>query len=62
MISVSRELLSGIVYASNAHQDWDNLKERFDKVDGSRIFFLHKEIAILTQEVSSHQCLTIFLS
>ncbi|XP_015162805.1 uncharacterized protein [Solanum tuberosum] len=53
MISVSRELLSGIVYASSAHQVWNDLKERFDKVDGSRIFFLHKEIATLTQGVSS---------
>jgi len=53
MISVSRELLSGIVYASNVQQVWNDLKERFDKVDGSRIFFLHKEIATLTQGVLS---------
>ncbi|KAH0694700.1 hypothetical protein KY290_023696 [Solanum tuberosum] len=31
MISVSRELLSGIVYASSALQVWNDLKERFDK-------------------------------
>ncbi|XP_049414660.1 uncharacterized protein LOC125877400 [Solanum stenotomum] len=54
MISVSRELLSGIVYASSAQQIWTDLKERFDKVDGSRIFYLHKEIATL-----SHRQLSI---
>ncbi|KAH0634146.1 hypothetical protein KY285_036880 [Solanum tuberosum] len=48
-----RELLSGIVYASSDHQVWVDLKEKFDKVDGSRIFFLHKEIVTLTQGVSS---------
>jgi len=53
MISISRELLSGIVYASSALQVWNDLKERFDKVDGSRIFNLHKEIATLSQGVSS---------
>ncbi|XP_015164065.1 uncharacterized protein [Solanum tuberosum] len=51
MISVSRELLSGIVYANSAQQVWNDLKERFDKVDGSRIFYLHKEIATLTQGI-----------
>lgn len=53
MISISRELLSGIVYASSAQQVWNDLKERFDKVDTSRIFYLHKEIATLNQRVSS---------
>ncbi|XP_006342287.1 uncharacterized protein [Solanum tuberosum] len=53
MISVSRELLSGIVYASSAQQVWTDLKERFDKVDGSRIFYLHKEIATLSQGMLS---------
>ncbi|KAH0636880.1 hypothetical protein KY289_036795 [Solanum tuberosum] len=31
----------------------DCLKERFDKVDGSRIFYLHKEIATLSQGLLS---------
>ncbi|XP_069147657.1 uncharacterized protein [Solanum lycopersicum] len=53
MISVSRELLSGIVYASSAQQVWTDLRERFDKVDGSRIFYLHKEIATLQQGLVS---------
>ncbi|KAL3355236.1 hypothetical protein AABB24_019364 [Solanum stoloniferum] len=53
MISVSRELLSGIVFASNAQQVWTDLKERFDNVGGSRIFYLHKEIATLSQGMMS---------
>jgi len=53
MISVSRELLSEIVYASSAQQVWTDLRERFDKVDGSRIFYLHKEIATLQQRLMS---------
>ncbi|PHU03609.1 hypothetical protein BC332_28860, partial [Capsicum chinense] len=53
MISVSKELLSGIVYTSNAQKVWSDLKERFDKVDGSRIFFLHKKITTLVQDTSS---------
>ncbi|XP_016554122.2 uncharacterized protein LOC107853658 [Capsicum annuum] len=47
MNSVSKELLSGVVYACNAQKVWKDLQERFDKVDGSRIFYLHKEIATL---------------
>ena len=33
-----------MIYVSNASKVWSDLKERFDKVDGSRIHFLHKEI------------------
>ena len=49
MISVSKELLSGIVYASSAQQVWTDLRERFDKVDGSRIYQLHREICTIHQ-------------
>lgn len=52
MIFVSYELLSVIVYASNAQQIWIDLKKRFDKVNESRIFYLHKEIATLTQGIT----------
>ncbi|GAV77634.1 UBN2_3 domain-containing protein [Cephalotus follicularis] len=38
MNTVSKELFSGIVYATNAQHVWKDLKERFDKVNGSRIF------------------------
>ncbi|XP_019229937.1 PREDICTED: uncharacterized protein LOC109210912 [Nicotiana attenuata] len=53
MNAVSKELLSGIVYKSSAHKVWTDLKDKYDKVDGSRIFFLHKEIATLSQGISS---------
>ncbi|KAH0653965.1 hypothetical protein KY289_031643 [Solanum tuberosum] len=49
MNCVSKELLGGIVYSTNATSVWKNLQERYDKVDGSRIFQLHKEIATITQ-------------
>ncbi|XP_070014846.1 uncharacterized protein [Nicotiana sylvestris] len=47
------ELLSGIVYKSSAHKVWTDLKDKYDKVHGSRIFFLHKEIATLSHGISS---------
>ncbi|XP_049383440.1 uncharacterized protein LOC125847787 [Solanum stenotomum] len=51
--SVSKELLSGIVYSSDVWAVWRDLKERFDKADGSRIFQLHREIAMITQGTSN---------
>lgn len=45
MNCVSSDLLSGIVYSSNACAVWKDLKERFDKVNGSRILQLHRAIA-----------------
>lgn len=44
-----KELLSSIIYASNAYKVWSDLKERFDTVNGSRVFFLHREIVTLAQ-------------
>ncbi|KAH0652569.1 hypothetical protein KY289_030247 [Solanum tuberosum] len=49
MNAVSKELLSGIVYASDAVTVWADLKERFDKVDGSRIYQLHREVCTIHQ-------------
>ncbi|XP_059302203.1 uncharacterized protein LOC132054167 [Lycium ferocissimum] len=46
---VSKELLGGIMYASSAQLVWEDLIERFHKIDGSRTFTIHKEIATLTQ-------------
>lgn len=51
--NVSKELLSGILYSSSAHQVWLDLKERFDKINGSRIYQLHRSIFTLTQGTSS---------
>lgn len=42
MNTVSQELLSSIVYATDASMVWADLKERFDKVDGSRGYQLHR--------------------
>ncbi|XP_070035401.1 uncharacterized protein [Nicotiana tomentosiformis] len=53
MNSVSDELLSDTVYISSAHKVWMDLKKIFDKVNGSRVLFLHKQIATLTQGISS---------
>ncbi|XP_015167773.1 uncharacterized protein [Solanum tuberosum] len=49
MNAIKSELLSSIIYASNAHKVWLDLQERFDTVNGSRVFYLHREIATLTQ-------------
>ena len=53
MNCVSEELLGGIVYSTNVASVWKDLAERYDKVDGSRIFQLHKEIATVSQGTSS---------
>ncbi|XP_019254158.1 PREDICTED: uncharacterized protein LOC109232917 [Nicotiana attenuata] len=53
MNSVAKGLLGGIMYASSAQTVWEDLAERFNKVDGSRTFNLHKEIATLTQGSAS---------
>jgi len=53
MNCVSKELLGGIVYSTNAASVWKDLAERYDKVDGSRIFQLHKKIATVSQGTSS---------
>lgn len=51
--SVSKSLLGGVIYASVAQVVWKDLFERFNKVDGSRTYNLHKEIATLTQGTNS---------
>ena len=53
MNSVCTELLSGIIYATSAYKVWTDLQERFDKVNGSRVFFLHSQISTLNQGISS---------
>ncbi|XP_075084762.1 uncharacterized protein LOC142168013 [Nicotiana tabacum] len=37
MNAVRKELLSEIVYKSSTHKVWIDLKDKYDKVDGSRI-------------------------
>lgn len=48
-----RELHTGIVYARSAEIIWDDLMERFDKVNASRVYQLHKDIATLIQGTDS---------
>ncbi|XP_070008727.1 uncharacterized protein [Nicotiana sylvestris] len=53
MNNASPNLLSVVIYASDAYTVWEDLREIFDKVNASRVAYLHKEIATLTQGVSS---------
>ncbi|XP_070035541.1 uncharacterized protein [Nicotiana tomentosiformis] len=53
MNCVSKELYSKIIYSKNAASVWEDLKERFDKIDCSRIFQIHKEIFTINQGTSS---------
>ncbi|XP_015164024.1 uncharacterized protein [Solanum tuberosum] len=53
MNSVSKSLLSGIAFATTAFDVWNDLKERFDRVDGSRTYSLHKDITSLQQGTAS---------
>ncbi|XP_049343919.1 uncharacterized protein LOC125808244 [Solanum verrucosum] len=50
---VSKSLLSGIVFATSVSHVWSDLKERFDRVDGSRTYSLHKDIVSLQQGTAS---------
>ncbi|XP_073278740.1 uncharacterized protein [Primulina huaijiensis] len=51
--TVSKDIFRGIVYATEASVVWSDLKEQFDKVNGSRIFALHREIGRFTQGEST---------
>ncbi|XP_075091483.1 uncharacterized protein LOC142171693 [Nicotiana tabacum] len=65
MNTVSPYRLNGIVYASNARAVWEDLRERFDKVNRMRIrerfdkvnrmriYQLHREIATISQGADS---------
>lgn len=50
---VSIEVLSSNIYSDSALHVWTSLKERFDKVNGSRIYQLHREISISQQGIDS---------
>lgn len=53
MNTVSKSLVSTVIYGSDAHTVWEDLRERFDKVNASRAFYLHKEIVTLSQGTAS---------
>lgn len=50
---VSSNLVGSVVYALNACDVWNDLKDRFHKIDGARTFNLHQEIISLTQGIQS---------
>ncbi|XP_060188735.1 uncharacterized protein LOC132617687 [Lycium barbarum] len=53
MNSVAHELRKGIVYSSSAQRIWNVLKERFDKVNASKVYHLNREVSSLSQGTSS---------
>lgn len=52
MNKILKELVNGIVYTDNTHVVWKDLQERFKKVNGSRIYNLHREITVISQGIS----------
>ncbi|XP_019266310.1 PREDICTED: uncharacterized protein LOC109243776 [Nicotiana attenuata] len=53
MNAITPQLIGGVVFESSAHAVWEDLRKMFSKVDGSRSYNLHKEIATLHQGTSS---------
>ncbi|GJV26785.1 ribonuclease H-like domain-containing protein [Tanacetum coccineum] len=51
--SISEELFLGQIFSKRAKYVWEELKETYDKVDGSIIFGLHNQINTLKQNGSS---------
>ncbi|XP_075074717.1 uncharacterized protein LOC142162282 [Nicotiana tabacum] len=50
--NVSKEFLSSILFRPDAYSVWNDLKEKFDRVNPTRIYHLRKQVATLTQGVS----------
>lgn len=53
MNMVSPKLVNGIVYTNNTHEVWTELQDRFEKINGSKIYNRHREIATITQGTSN---------
>ncbi|XP_015080881.1 uncharacterized protein LOC107024413 [Solanum pennellii] len=53
MNSASKDLVSTVIYGSDAYSVWEDLRERFDKINASRYFYQHKEIVTLCQGTMS---------
>ncbi|GJV64900.1 ribonuclease H-like domain-containing protein [Tanacetum coccineum] len=53
LLALEEELFWGQNFSKNAYEVWDELKETFDRVDGSVTFNLHHKINSLTQNGSS---------
>ncbi|KAH0692239.1 hypothetical protein KY285_019336 [Solanum tuberosum] len=52
LCNVSKDLHSGVLFYSDTQLIWADLKERFNKINSSHVFQLHKEIFTLVQGVS----------
>ncbi|XP_031276464.1 uncharacterized protein LOC116134922 [Pistacia vera] len=50
---ISKEIFNGIIYSTNAYQVWKDLQEQYHKVNGTRVYGIHQEIANLTQGAST---------
>ena len=55
MNNVSKNLLSGIVFRSNAALVWSDLKKRFDKVNMSRIFICTNQLSYILKVLPLYQ-------
>ncbi|XP_071699236.1 uncharacterized protein [Rutidosis leptorrhynchoides] len=51
--SISDELYSGQIFSTNATHVWNELKETYDKIDGSIIYNLHHKMNSIKQNDSS---------
>lgn len=49
MASVTPDIVSRVFYISTTAQIWEDLSERFDKVDGARVFHVHRDICTIQQ-------------
>ncbi|KAH0753955.1 hypothetical protein KY290_024225 [Solanum tuberosum] len=49
LVDVANELLTRILYAKDARAVWEDLRERFDKVNASRVYQLYKGISTIMQ-------------
>ncbi|GJV28044.1 hypothetical protein Tco_1384492 [Tanacetum coccineum] len=52
-LATRSELFAGAIYAKTASEMWNDLKETYDKVDGSAVFNLHKNVNSLNQNDST---------
>jgi hypothetical protein len=48
--SLSKEIAASVIYINTCSEMWMDLKERFSKKNGPRLFQLHKSISALSQE------------
>lgn len=47
--ALAPELLKSIIYATSSRKIWNNFKERFGKCNLNRIYYIWKELSMLTQ-------------